>query len=51
MPINLILESDDETKLSALRRDIAAGLDQLDRGESAILDVEDIKAEARSRTS
>jgi hypothetical protein len=32
-----------------LRRDIAAGLDQLDRGQSAALDIAEIKTKARQR--
>ena len=35
--------------LQELRRDIAAGLDQLDHGQSAALDMTAIKAKARKR--
>lgn len=34
-------------KLEALRRDIQEGIDELDRGEGAPLNMEDIKAKAR----
>ncbi|HUG90098.1 MAG TPA: type II toxin-antitoxin system ParD family antitoxin, partial [Planctomycetaceae bacterium] len=34
-------------RLERLRQEIQAGIDQLDRGESAPLDIEAIKAEAR----
>ena len=47
-----LLKERDEVRtvtLRELKRDIAAGLDQLDRGESAVLDIESIKAEARQR--
>ena len=36
-------------KLEALRRDIAAGIEQADRGELMPLDAEEIKAEGRRR--
>lgn len=38
-----------EIKLAALRRDIAIGIEQVDRGEVSILDIEDIKARGRER--
>lgn len=47
-----LLKERDEVKtiaLAELRRDIAAGLDELNRGESAALDMEAIKAEGRRR--
>lgn len=47
-----LLRDRDEVRVLALgdlRKDIAAGLDQLERGESAPLDVEAIKAEGRRR--
>lgn len=37
----------DEAKLADLRLEIRRGLDQLDRGESAPLDIEAIKMKAR----
>jgi antitoxin ParD1/3/4 len=49
-----LLKERDEVRtvtLRELKRDLAAGLDQLDRGESAVLDIESIKAEARQRMS
>jgi hypothetical protein len=36
-------------RLQELKRDIAAGLDQLDRGQSSDLDMAAIKAKARKR--
>ncbi len=47
-----LLKGQDEVRLLSLqelRRDIAAGLDQLDRGQSAALDMAAIKAKARKR--
>jgi antitoxin ParD1/3/4 len=47
-----LLKERDEVRtvtLRELKRDITAGLTQLDRGESAVLDIESIKAEARQR--
>ncbi|HKH44360.1 MAG TPA: type II toxin-antitoxin system ParD family antitoxin [Thermoanaerobaculia bacterium] len=47
-----LLKDRDELKLLAvdeLRREIQKGLDQLDRGESVLLDAERIKAEGRRR--
>lgn len=38
-----------ERRLEALRKDVQAGLDQLDRGEGAPLDAESIKARGRQR--
>lgn len=35
-------------KLETLRRDVQAGLDELDRGEGALLDMDAIKAKARA---
>ena len=35
--------------LRELQRDLAAGLDQLDRGQSAALDIAEVKAKARQR--
>lgn len=46
------LKEQDEARLltlQELRRDLAAGLGQLDRGESAPLDIAAIKAKARQR--
>ena len=45
--LNLLRER--EQKLEALRADIRVGLDQLDAGDSGILDVEDIKRRGRQR--
>ena len=45
--LNLLRER--EQKLEALRADIKVGLDQLDAGESGILDIEDIKRRGRQR--
>jgi antitoxin ParD1/3/4 len=48
-----LLKGQDEVRrllsMQELRRDIAAGLDQLDRGQSAALDMAAIKAKARKR--
>jgi antitoxin ParD1/3/4 len=48
-----LLKGQDEVRrllsVQELRRDIAAGLDQLDRGQSAALDMAAIKAKARKR--
>jgi antitoxin ParD1/3/4 len=47
-----LLKGQDEVRLLSvqeLRRDIAVGLDQLDRGQSAALDMAAIKAKARKR--
>jgi antitoxin ParD1/3/4 len=47
-----LLKGQDEVRLLSvqeLRRDIAAGLDQLDRGQLAALDMAAIKAKARKR--
>ncbi|RPH54640.1 type II toxin-antitoxin system ParD family antitoxin [bacterium] len=47
-----ILKERDEMRslaLEDLRREIAAGLDELDRGEAEVLDIEAIKAEGRRR--
>jgi antitoxin ParD1/3/4 len=38
-----------EIQLAVLRRDIAVGIEQADRGEVSLLDVEDIKARGRQR--
>jgi antitoxin ParD1/3/4 len=38
-----------EEKLAWLRREVKKGTDQLDRGESEPLDIEEIKAEVRSK--
>ncbi len=49
-----LLKGQDEIRLLSLqelRLDIAAGLDQLDRGQSSILDMAAIKAKARRRAS
>jgi antitoxin ParD1/3/4 len=40
---------DRQVRLEELRRQIAIGLEQLDRGEGAPLDIEAIKAEGRRR--
>jgi len=42
-------KQDRQTRLEELRRQIAVGLEQLDRGEGAPLDIEAIKAEGRRR--
>ena len=49
--LRLFKEQDDirSVTLQELKRDIAAGLDQLDRGQSAVLDMAAIKAKARKR--
>lgn len=47
-----LLKEQDEIRamtLQELKRDIAAGLEQLDRGQSAALDMTAIKAKARKR--
>ena len=47
-----LLRDRDEVRtlaLEDLKRDIVAGLDQLERGDSAPLDIEAIKAEGRRR--
>lgn len=44
----LRLMRDQDDRIDALRRDIQAGIDEGDRGETAPLDIEAIKAEARS---
>lgn len=47
-----LLRDRDELRLLAvddLRREVQKGLDQLDRGESVVLDPERIKAEGRRR--
>lgn len=47
-----LLKDRDELRLLAvedLRREVRKGLDQLDRGESVLLDPERIKAEGRRR--
>jgi antitoxin ParD1/3/4 len=47
-----LLKEQDEIRtvtLQELKRDITAGLDQLDRGQSAALDMAAIKAKARNR--
>ena len=47
-----LLKGQDEVRaitLQELKRDITAGLDQLDRGQSADLDMAAIKAKARKR--
>jgi antitoxin ParD1/3/4 len=47
-----LLKDRDELRLLAvedLRREVQKGLDQLDRGESVLLDPERIKAEGRRR--
>ena len=38
-----------EIKLAALRQDLQQGIDSLDNGEGSPLDMESIKAKARSR--
>ena len=49
--IRLLLQQrqDRQARLEELRRQIAVGLEQLDRGDAAPLDVEAIKAEGRRR--
>lgn len=49
--LRLFKEQDDirSVTLQELKRDIAAGLDQLDRGQSAVLDMAAVKAKARKR--
>ena len=45
-----LLEDHDQLrqiKLESLRKEIAIGLDQLDRGEVGVLDIESIKAKGR----
>lgn len=37
-----------DMKLSALRRDLQEGIDELDRGEGTELDMDEIKAKARA---
>lgn len=47
-----LLKERDEGRREAfdeLKRDIAAGLDQLDRGEAGVLDITAIKTQARKR--
>ena len=47
-----LLKDRDELRILAvedLRREVQKGLDQLDRGESVLLDAERIKAEGRRR--
>lgn len=47
-----ILKERDELRslaLEDLKREISAGLDELDRGEAEVLDIEAIKAEGRRR--
>jgi antitoxin ParD1/3/4 len=38
-----------QIKLEQLRKDIAVGIEQIERGEATPLDMEEIKAEARAR--
>jgi len=45
----LNLLRDRERKLEALRADLQVGLEQLDAGQSIILDIEDIKHRGRQR--
>ena len=49
--LRLLKERDEVRKvaLAELRRDLAAGLDELNRGESSVLDIEAIKAQGRRR--
>ena len=42
-------DRDEMTKLEALRRDIQVGLDQIDRGEVAPLDMDAIRVEVKAR--
>jgi len=42
-------KQDRQTRLEELRRQIAIGLEQLERGDAAPLDIEAIKAEGRRR--
>lgn len=44
-----LTEAERAAKLERLRKDIQIGMDQLDRGEGAPWDVEEIKAEGRRR--
>ena len=47
-----LLKGQDEVRamrLQELKRDIAAGLDQLDRGQSSDLDIVAVKAKARKQ--
>jgi antitoxin ParD1/3/4 len=47
-----LLKDQDEVRavtLQELKRDIAAGLEQLDRGQSSALDMAAVKAKARKR--
>jgi len=48
--LRLLVERDaeKEMKLVALRRDLQEGIDSLDRGEGKPLDMDEIKAKARS---
>ncbi len=47
--LRLLVEQDRQKRLEELRKKIAVGLEQADRGELAPLDVEQIKTEARRR--
>lgn len=49
--LRLMQERDrlDETRLEALRQEIAIGIDQAERGELAPLDMDEILAESRKR--
>jgi antitoxin ParD1/3/4 len=42
-------DQDEAAKLEALRRDIQVGLDQIDRGEVAPLDMDVIRSEVKAR--
>ena len=42
-------DRDEAKKLEDLRRDIQVGLDQIDRGEIVALDMDEIRAEIRTR--
>jgi antitoxin ParD1/3/4 len=47
-----LLRDRDEVRslaLTELRKDVMAGIEELDRGESAVLDIAAIKAQARRR--
>ncbi len=44
-----LLRDRDQRRLEDLRRDIAIGLDQADRGEIAPMDMDAIRSEARRR--
>jgi len=47
-----LLRERDEVRslaLTELRKDVMAGIEELDRGESAVLDIAAIKAQARRR--